>query len=124
SSGYSSIIEWTPLSALNSRLSCESLAVPEYQPATELRFVMSEKTLNSFLCSSLLSLIMNITCHACFVSSDRALVRRLTIFFTPAHKCPIQRQSSSVSHWHDASPMMRRRRGSALLLLPKARQPG
>src|SRR6185503_7663562 len=43
--GYFSIIGCTSLNALNSSVSCESLAVPEYQPATELRRIISENTL-------------------------------------------------------------------------------
>ena len=84
-----------------------------------------QRGLNSatFLCSSLLPLIMNIICHACFVSSDRALVCRLTIFF---YAC--SRMSNPTTIFvrlplASASPMMRRRQGSSLSLLPTARQP-
>src|SRR4051812_6558348 len=34
-SGYFSIIGWTPVSALNSNVSCESRAVPEYEPSMD-----------------------------------------------------------------------------------------
>src|SRR5262249_44828490 len=45
SNGYFSIIGCTPVNALNSIVSCESRAVPEYQPATELRWLINENIL-------------------------------------------------------------------------------